>query len=127
MARVSYLLGLTLTQRAWLEEDTFVYRGSVVATRANGPRTVPVRSASEERSGLEKSAVCAPDNALRTGTVRGPMQRHVRTGLKRYPASRRTAQAGTCFASGSAAASAASVGTLADRSGWCGPAPGGAS
>ena len=58
---------------------------SEVAARANGPRTVPVRSASAVKSGLEKSAVCAADNPLRTGTVRGPMQRNVPTGLNNYP------------------------------------------
>src|SRR2546427_8671218 len=62
---------------------------SEVAARANGPRTVPVRSASEVRTGLEKSAVCAPDNPLRTGTVRGPIQRDVPTGLNRYRLPRR--------------------------------------
>ncbi len=74
------------------------YLLSVVEARANGPRTVPVRSASEVRSGLENSADCAPDNPLRTGTVRGPMQRDDFAGLNRYgcaehqpqqPASRR--------------------------------------
>ena len=58
-----------------------------IPTIAKQIRTVPVRSASEERSGQKKSAVCAPDNPLRTGTVRGPMQRDVPTGLNRYPAS----------------------------------------
>src|SRR5437867_3586224 len=62
---------------------------SEVAARANGPRTVPVRSASEVRSGQEKSAICAPDNPLRTGTVRGPIQRDVPTGLNRCRRPRR--------------------------------------
>ena len=62
---------------------------SEVAARANGPRTVPVRSASEVRSGQEKSAICAPDNPLRTGTVRAPIQRDVPTGLNRYRLPRR--------------------------------------
>ena len=64
------------------------YLFSVVAAGANGPRTVPVRSASEVRSGQEKSAICAPDNPLRTGTVRGPKQRDVPTRLNRYLAGR---------------------------------------
>src|SRR5881397_3583903 len=65
------------------------YLFSEVAARANGPRTVPVRSASEVRSGQEKSAICAPDNPLRTGTVRAPIQRDVPTGLNRYRLPRR--------------------------------------
>src|SRR5437870_6191619 len=69
------------TAREFSAWDVF----SVVAARANGPRTVPVRSASEVRSGLENSAVRAPDDPLRTETVRGPLQRDAPTGLKRYP------------------------------------------
>src|SRR5439155_15123685 len=53
-------------------------------TPQRGARTVPVRSALAERGGQEKSAVCAADNPLRTGTVRGPMQRDAPTGLNRY-------------------------------------------
>src|SRR5207247_9336392 len=55
-------------------------------THQRGPRTGPVRSALEERTGLEKSAVSAPDNPLRTGTVRGPVQRDVPTGLNKIHA-----------------------------------------
>src|SRR5438034_4250230 len=40
-----------------------------------GARTVPVRSAWAGRGALEKGDVFGPDNPLRTGTVRGPMQR----------------------------------------------------
>jgi len=49
------------------------YLFSEMETHQRGARTVPVRSASEKRRGLEKPAVCAPDNPLRTGTVRGPI------------------------------------------------------
>ena len=70
------------------------YLFSPVAARANGPRTVPFRSASQVRSGLEKSAVCAPDNPLRTGTAHGPMRRDVPSGLNRYLRCFRTRAAG---------------------------------
>jgi len=40
-----------------------------------GARTVPFRSALAGRGDVEKGSVFAPDNPLRTGTVRGPMQR----------------------------------------------------
>jgi len=49
-----------------------------------GARTVPVRSAWAGRGALEKGDVFRPDNPLRTGTVRGPMQHDVPTGLNRY-------------------------------------------
>jgi len=44
-----------------------------------GARTVPVRSARAGRGALEKGDVFGPDNPLRTGTVRGPVQRDVAT------------------------------------------------
>jgi len=39
---------------------------------APGPRTVPVRSMSARRGGLQKVSDFVPGHALRTGTVRGP-------------------------------------------------------
>ena len=48
---------------------------SEMGTPQRGARTVPVRSAWAGRGALEKGDVFGPDNPLRTGTVRGPMQR----------------------------------------------------
>src|SRR6266498_5720431 len=64
----------------------FGYLFSVVAARANGPRTVPVRSTWPDRGALENLSVLGPDHPLRTGTVRGPTQRGVPTGLNGYDA-----------------------------------------
>src|SRR5439155_3613988 len=52
-----------------------VYVFSEMGTPQRGARTVPVRSAWAGRGALEKGDVFGPDNPLRTGTVRGPMQR----------------------------------------------------
>ena len=60
------------------------YLFSETGTPQRGARTVPVRSAWAGRGALEKSDVFGLDNPLRTGTVRGPMQRDVPTGLNRY-------------------------------------------
>ena len=57
---------------------------SEMGTPQRGARTVPVRSAWAGRGALEKGDVFGPDKALRTGTVRGPMQFGVPTRLNRY-------------------------------------------
>src|SRR5207247_541603 len=57
------------------------YLFSEMGTRQRGARTVPVRSTWAGRGALEKGDVFRPDNPLRTGTVRGPMQRDVPTRL----------------------------------------------
>src|SRR6266516_6774576 len=51
------------------------YLFSEMGTPQRGARTVPVRSAWAGRGALDKGDVFGPDNPLRTGTVRGPMQR----------------------------------------------------
>ncbi len=61
------------------------YLFSELGPPRRGARTVPVRSAWAGRGALEKGDVFGQDNPLRTGTVRGPMQRGVPTGLNRYP------------------------------------------
>jgi hypothetical protein len=57
------------------------YLLSEMKTRQCGTRTVPVRSACAGRGALGKGEVFRPDNPLRTGTVRGPMQSDVPTRL----------------------------------------------
>src|SRR5205814_9681758 len=55
----------------------------------HGARTVPVRSTQAGRGALDRSDVFRPDNPLRTGTVRAPIQRYVPTRLIRYEKERR--------------------------------------
>ncbi len=79
---------LPLLRMHWDLEPTPIpsqYLFSEMGTPQCGARAVPVRRACAGRGAVEKGDVFRPDNPLRTGTVRGPMQRDVPTGLNRYP------------------------------------------
>ena len=64
--------------------NAFLYLVSEIGRPQRGARTVPVRSASVGRGAQAKSDDFGPDKPLRTGTVRGPMERDVPSRLNRY-------------------------------------------
>src|SRR5207247_5842673 len=79
----TYLFSLTLTQRGWLEEDTFVYLRSVVGTSRCDVRAA---CSGATPSNAFAARIFVPPATTRAGTA----QHAIPTiALNRYPASRR--------------------------------------